>query len=102
MFVKKEHLEFENMQFSKEVYLLVKCGLNGGLVAYWLHDSYSTRFTIYTCSNQLLKYAQQQRWSPREHILKSLASNFTDPRKCPVLGSKKALFLDWLKENNQT
>ena len=39
------------------------------------------------------------RWSPRGHVLKSLglASNPTRPQKCPVLGSKTALFFDWLK-----
>ena len=36
-----------------------------------------------------------QRWSPRGHILKylALASKPISPRKCPVLGSRTALFL---------
>ena len=58
-------------------------------------------------SCQLVKTnCKDQRWSPRGHILKSLtlasklksvASSPTSPPKCPVLGSRTALFFDWLK-----
>ena len=34
-----------------------------------------------------------RRWSSRRHILKSLSSKPTSPRKFPVLGSRTALFL---------
>ena len=50
---------------------------------------------------------KQQKWSPRGqpwpqgHILKSLslalASKPASPLKCPVFGSRTALFFDWLK-----
>ena len=35
------------------------------------------------------------RWSPRGHNLKSLASKSASPRKCPVLGSRAAIFFDF-------
>ena len=38
-----------------------------------------------------------QRWSPRGHILKSSASNPQVLEKCLVLGSRTALFFEWLK-----
>ena len=37
----------------------------------------------------------RQRWSPRGRNLKSLASKSVSPRKCPVLGSRRALFFDF-------
>ena len=49
---------------------------------------------------------RDQRWSPRGHVLKSLAlasklkfsaSNPRSPRKCPVLGLRTALISDWVK-----
>ena len=38
-----------------------------------------------------------QRWSPREHILKSLASKLQILENCPLLGSRTAVFLEFLK-----
>ena len=40
-----------------------------------------------------------QRWSPRGHIFKflALASKPQVLEKCPVLGSRTALFFEWLK-----
>ena len=38
-----------------------------------------------------------QRWSPRGHILKSLASQLQVLKNCPVLGSRTAVFLESLK-----
>ena len=38
-----------------------------------------------------------QRWSPRGHILKSLASKLQVLENCPVLGSRTAVFLESLK-----
>ena len=32
----------------------------------------------------------------------ALASKPTSPRKCPVLGSRTAVFFDWLKRKNET
>ena len=56
--------------------------------------------------NQNLHYLQQ-RWSPRGrpwprgcprgHILKSLALKPQVLENCPVLGSRTALFFEWLK-----
>ena len=39
----------------------------------------------------------QQRWSPRGHIFKSLASKPQVLENWPVLGSRTALFFEWLK-----
>ena len=39
----------------------------------------------------------RQRWSPREPILKSLASKPQVLENCPVLGSRTGLFFEWLK-----
>ena len=38
-----------------------------------------------------------QKWSPRGHILKSLASKLQVLENCPVLGSRTAVFLESLK-----
>ena len=38
-----------------------------------------------------------QRWSPRGHILKSLASKLQVLENCPVLGSRTPIFLESLK-----
>ena len=38
-----------------------------------------------------------QRWSPRGHILKSLASKLQVLENCPILGSRTAVFLESLK-----
>ena len=38
-----------------------------------------------------------QKWSPRRHILKSLASKLQVLENCPVLGSRTAVFLESLK-----
>ena len=38
-----------------------------------------------------------QRWSPRGHILKSLASKLQILENCSVLGSRTAVFLEFLK-----
>ena len=38
-----------------------------------------------------------QRWSPRGHIVKSLASKPQVLENCRVLGSRTALFFEWLK-----
>ena len=38
-----------------------------------------------------------QRWSPRGHILESLASKLQVLENCPVLGSRTAVFLESLK-----
>ena len=38
-----------------------------------------------------------QRWGPRGHILKSLASKIQVLENCPVLGSRTAVFLESLK-----
>ena len=38
-----------------------------------------------------------QRWSPRGHNLKSLASKFQVIENCPVLNSKTTVFLESLK-----
>ena len=38
-----------------------------------------------------------QRWSPRGHILKSLASKLQVLENCPVLGSRTAVFFESLK-----
>ena len=42
-------------------------------------------------------FALCQRWSPRGHIFKSLASKPQVLENCPVLGSRNALFFEWLK-----
>ena len=57
------------------------------------------------------QYDQIQRWSPkgrpwlRGHVFKSLvlalASKLRCPQNCPVLGSRVALFFDWLKKNKK-
>ena len=39
----------------------------------------------------------QQRWSPREHIFMTLASKPQVLENCSVLGSRTALFFEWLK-----
>ena len=39
----------------------------------------------------------KQRWSPRGHNLKSLASKSLVLENYPVLGSRTALFFEWLK-----
>ena len=71
--------------------------LAAGLAAFLLAEK---------CKNQ--KWSPQGRPLPREHTFKCLASapklklwpwprSVQSPRKCPVLGSRKALFFDWLK-----
>ena len=61
------------------------------------------RVSMQTSTDIRIPAFQQERWSPRGrpwprgHILKSLALNPTSPRKYSVLGSRAALFFDWMK-----
>ena len=54
-------------------------------------------FNVFRCNGLSIA----QRWSPRGHIFKSLALALASKpqvlENCPVLGSRTALFFEWLK-----
>ena len=68
-------------------------GQNNFGPAYWYHLSLVTKNIIKV---DLMKNSVStgQRWSPRGHILKSLASKPQVLKNCPVLGWRTALFLN--------
>ena len=67
----------------------------------------NSRFDSHTAANELLMCPYEPRWSPRGcpwprgrprvHILKSLTSKPQVLENCLVLGSRTALFFEWLK-----